>query len=116
VVTVSGQALGAALDSALAASPAAIHVAGLTARFEARRRPGQRLRDVRLDDGQRLDRRATYRVAVPDALLALAPFAAFRDLPAEALGVTDRAAVRRHLGLLRQPVEAPGGDRLVIVR
>jgi hypothetical protein len=88
----------------------------MTVRYDARRRPGQRVREVRLDDGDRLDRRATYRVAVSATLLELAPFAAVREAPAEPLGVTDRAALRRYLGLLRQPVEAPAGDRVVFVR
>jgi 2',3'-cyclic-nucleotide 2'-phosphodiesterase/3'-nucleotidase len=116
VVTVTGETLLAALDGALDAPTPAVHVAGMTVRYEARRRPGQRVREVRLDDGHRVDRRQSYRIAVSAALLELAPFATFREAPSEALGVTDRAAVRRYLGLLRQPVEAPAGDRLVIVR
>jgi len=116
VVTVTGDALMAALDSALAAPALPVHVAGMTVRYEARRRPGQRVREIRLDDGERIERRRTYPIAVSAALLELAPFAAFRDAPAEALGVTDRAALRRYLGLLRQPVDAPAADRLVIVR
>jgi 2',3'-cyclic-nucleotide 2'-phosphodiesterase (5'-nucleotidase family) len=116
VVTVTGDMLIAALDSALMAPTLPVHVGGMTVRFEARRRPGQRVREIRLDDGGRVDRRREYRVAVPAALLELAPFGAFREVPSEPLGVTDRAALRRYLGLLRQPVEPPAGDRLVIVR
>jgi 2',3'-cyclic-nucleotide 2'-phosphodiesterase (5'-nucleotidase family) len=116
VVTVTGEALLAALDSALGAPALPVHVAGLTLRYEARRRPGQRVREIRLDDGARVDRRKTYRIAVSAGLLDLAPFAAFRAAASEALGVTDRAALRRYLQLLRQPVEAPAGARLVVVR
>ena len=116
VVTVSGDVLLAALDSALAAPALPVHVAGMTIRFEARRQPGQRVREIRLEDGERLDRRRTYRIAVSAALFDLVPFAAFRDASPEALDVTDRAALRRYLGLLRQPVEAPAAARLVIVR
>jgi 2',3'-cyclic-nucleotide 2'-phosphodiesterase (5'-nucleotidase family) len=116
VVTVTGQVLRAALDSALAAGALPVHVAGITVRYEARRRPGQRVRDMRLEGGDRLDRRKTYQVVVSAALLDLAPFAAFREAPSEPLGVTDRAAFRRYIGLLRQPVDAPAGDRLVITR
>jgi 2',3'-cyclic-nucleotide 2'-phosphodiesterase (5'-nucleotidase family) len=116
VVTVTGEALLAALDSALAATARPVYVAGMTVRYEARRRPGQRVREARLEGGGRVDRRRTYRVAVSAALLDLPAFAAFRDAPSEELGVTDRGALRRYLGLLRQPVEAPAADRLVIVR
>jgi 2',3'-cyclic-nucleotide 2'-phosphodiesterase/3'-nucleotidase len=116
VVSVTGQVLRAALDSALAAGAPPVHVAGLTVRYEARRRPGQRVRDIRLEGGDRLDRRKTYQVVVSAALLDLAPFAAFREAPSESLGVTDRAAFRRYISLLRQPVDAPAADRLVITR
>ena len=116
VVTVTGEALLGALDSALAASALPVYLAGMTVRYEARRRPGQRVREVRLEGGARVDRRRSYRVAVSAALLDLAPFAAFRDASSEDLGVTDRGAMRRYLGLLRQPVEAPAANRLVIVR
>ena len=116
VVTVTGEVLLGALDATLAASPLPVHVAGMTVRYEARRRSGQRVRELRLEGGERVDRRKTYRIVVSASLFDLAPFAAFRAAPSESLGVTDRAAVRRHLGLLRQPVEAPTADRLVIVR
>jgi hypothetical protein len=53
---------------------------------------------------------------VPLALLDLAPFAPFRSAELEALGVTDRQALRRYLTLLRQPVEAPAAQRVVIAR
>jgi hypothetical protein len=88
----------------------------MTAQFEARRRAGQRVREIRLDGGERLDRRRSYRIAVPLALLDLAPFAPFRSAELEALGVTDRQALRRYLTLLRQPVEAPAAQRVVIAR
>lgn len=116
VITVSGDTLMAVLDSALATAALPVHVAGMTLRYDAGRRPGRRVREIRLDDGGRVDRRRTYRVALSAAVLELPAFAPFRAAPSEAIGVTDRAALRRLLGLLRQPVEAPAGDRVVSVR
>jgi len=115
-VRVSGEVLQSALEVALAEEPLAIHVSGITVRYEPRRRPGERVRELRLADGDRVDRRASYQITVPEVLLEMAAFAAFREAPAQAVGVADREALRRYLGLLRQPVDAPAVDRVVIVR
>jgi len=115
-VTVTGEALLSALDTVLMVEPLAVQVSGITVRFEARRRAGQRVRELRLEDGPRVDRRRSYRVTMPVSLFDLAPFASFRDAGSEPLGVTDRQALRRYLTLLRQPVEAPTAERVVIER
>jgi len=115
-VTVTGEALTAALDSALAASPLMVHVSGITVRYDARRKAGDRIREIRLEGEGRIDRKQTYAVTIPLSLLDLGPFAGFRDAAQESLGVTDRQALRRYLGLLRQPVEAPAAERVVITR
>jgi len=115
-VTVTGEALIAALDTVLMVAPLAVQVSGITVRFETRRRAGQRVRDLRLEDGERVDRRRSYQVTMPLTLLDLEPFASFREAESESLGVTDRQALRRYLTLLRQPVEAPATERVVIVR
>jgi len=115
-VTVTGETLVTALDSALATSPLMVHVSGITVRYDAKRRAGDRIREVRLEGGDRIDPKQTYAVTVPLSLLDLRPFAGFRDAPQESLGVTDRQALRRYLGLLRQPVEAPAAERVVITR
>jgi hypothetical protein len=115
-LTISGRDLLAALDTALAGQPIPVQVSGITIRYDATRRPGQRIREVWFDGGERLDRRATYRVVVPQGLFELAGFAGWAVRDAEALGVTDRQALRRYLGLLRQPVEAPAGERVTVRR
>jgi hypothetical protein len=91
-------------------------VSGITVRYEATRRAGQRIREARLDGGGRLERRATYRVVISQSLVEVPGFAAWADRDSEALGVTDRQALRRYLGLLRQPVEAPIAERVTITR
>jgi 2',3'-cyclic-nucleotide 2'-phosphodiesterase (5'-nucleotidase family) len=115
-LTVSGEELLAALDTALVGHPVPIQVSGITVRYEATRRAGQRIREVRLDGGGRLERRATYRVVISQSLVEVPGFAAWADRDSEALGVTDRQALRRYLGLLRQPVEAPIAERVTITR
>jgi 2',3'-cyclic-nucleotide 2'-phosphodiesterase/3'-nucleotidase len=115
-LAVSGEELLAALDAALAARPVAVQVSGLTVRYDATRRAGQRVRDARLDGGARVERRARYRVVVPQSLFELAGFSAWAARSTEPLNVTDRQALRRYLGLLRQPVEAPAPERVTVVR
>jgi 2',3'-cyclic-nucleotide 2'-phosphodiesterase (5'-nucleotidase family) len=115
-VTVSGQDVIAALETALADEPLAVQVSGITVRYEPGRRPGRRVREVRLDDGREVEDRAAYRVAVPQSLLDLPAFATWRERETESLVVSDRQALRRYLGLLRQPVEAPSAARIVITR
>jgi hypothetical protein len=63
-----------------------------------------------------VERRETYGITVPVSLFDVAPFGALRDASQEPLGVTDRQALRRYLNLLRQPVEAPATERVVIRR
>jgi 2',3'-cyclic-nucleotide 2'-phosphodiesterase (5'-nucleotidase family) len=116
MLTVSGADLLAALEGALTAQPIAVQVSGLTVRADATRRAGQRIREARLDDGSRVNPRATYGVVVPLALFDLEAFAPWAARTAEPLNVTDRQALRRYLGLLRQPVEAPVAGRVTVTR
>jgi hypothetical protein len=93
-----------------------VQVSGVTLRYDATRRAGQRIREARLDDGGRVDRRATYRVVVPQTLFELEAFAPWTARTAAPLNVTDRQALRRYLGLLRQPVDAPAVERVTVTR
>lgn len=115
-LVVSGEELLAALEAALAVRPVALQVSGITVRYDATRRAGQRVREARLDGGARVDRRATYTVVAPRSLFDLEGFSSWGARSTEPLNVTDRQALRRYLGLLRQPVEAPAAERVTVVR
>jgi 2',3'-cyclic-nucleotide 2'-phosphodiesterase/3'-nucleotidase len=115
-LTISGQDLLAALDTALAGQPLPVQVSGIAIRYDATRRPGQRIREVWFEGGERLNRRASYRVVVSQGVFDVAGFSGWAARDSEALGVTDRQALRRYLGLLRQPVEAPADERVTVRR
>jgi 2',3'-cyclic-nucleotide 2'-phosphodiesterase (5'-nucleotidase family) len=115
-LVVSGEDLLAALDTALVGQPVPVQLSGITVRYEATRRPGQRIREARLDGGARVERRTTYTLVVPLALFELDGFAAWAGRDSRALGMSDRQALRRYLSLLRQPVEAPAIDRVTVTR
>jgi len=116
-VSVTGDSLLAALEHAVAGEAPTVHVAGITVRVDSRRPAGRRIRDARIIGGARIDRRTTYTIAVPASILD--PRRGFSQLaraPRELVGTTDRDALARYLGLLRQPVEAPGDERIVVTR
>jgi 5'-nucleotidase len=116
-VSVTGAVLTEVLEHALAGGAPRAHVSGITVRFDPRRPPGSRVRQVRFPDGRRLDRRRTYTLAVPDFLAAGGDdYAMLVGLPAEPAGITDLDALTRYLGLLPQPVAPPGVARLVPAR
>jgi 2',3'-cyclic-nucleotide 2'-phosphodiesterase (5'-nucleotidase family) len=108
VVTLTGEALTAGLERAVAGEAPVVHISGITVRYDPRRPPGKRVREVRLDDGRRVDRKRTYTLALPAELLAPERgFSQWAVTPRETVGTSDRDALLRYLGLLRQPVEAP---------
>ena len=115
-LAVSGEDLLAALDAALEEAPVAVQVSGVTLRYDATRRAGQRIREARLDGGGRVERRETYRVVAPVALFELAAFAPWAGRTTGSLDLSDRQALRRYLGLLRQPVDAPAVERVTVTR
>ncbi len=116
-ISVTGDSLIAALEHAVAGERPTIHVAGITVRVDPRRPAGRRIREVRFIGGKSIDRRARYTVAVPAALLEpRRGFSALARAPREAVGLSDRDAFTRYIGLLRQPFEAPNDDRIVFAR
>lgn len=114
---VTGEALLAALERAVAGEGPSAFVSGLTVRYDPRRPAGRRVREAGFADGRRLERRGRYTLVVPEALAAGG--AGFRSLaaaPATLVDVLDRDALTRYLGVLPQPVEAPPAPRFVSIR
>jgi hypothetical protein len=97
----------------LTEAPPAVHLAGLTVEMDSKARAGRRARSLRLDGGEQIDRRRSYAVTVPETLLHRAEDTGLAGHPSTPVGVTDRDALLRYIRLLRQPVEAPGTERVV---
>ncbi|MEE8477764.1 MAG: 5'-nucleotidase C-terminal domain-containing protein, partial [Gemmatimonadales bacterium] len=88
-----------------------MEVSGATVRYDLRRDPGKRVREVRLLDGRKIRGRDVYSVAVPDVMIhgpdAIAPAASGRPS-----GLLDVDVLAQYLARLPQPVEAPRNVRL----
>ncbi|MGH7628828.1 MAG: 5'-nucleotidase C-terminal domain-containing protein, partial [Gemmatimonadales bacterium] len=111
-VTVTGAALERVLEAALQDDGPAVHVSGVTLRYDPRRPAGRRLRRVRLADGEGLDDRRRYTVAIAEPLLRQNRFAALVGAPVEPSTVTDVDALALYLRRLPQPVAPPERGRL----
>ena len=96
------------VESLLADGEPKSHLAGVEVRWDSTHASGQRVRDIRIRNGGRIDSGRRYTLAVPDFLLgAQDEFAPLAGLPAEPGGVLDVDALVRYLGALSQPVEPP---------
>ncbi len=93
------------------------HLAGFEVWFDPERAPGRRVRDVRLPDGQEIDRSMTYTIAIPASVASgAAGFTVLADIPGEPAGISTRDALLSYVTLLRQPVDAPVNPRFHVVR
>jgi 5'-nucleotidase len=107
-VALTGEQLIALVESLLADGEPKSHLAGVEVRWDSTRAPGQRVREIRIRNADRIDRKRHYTVALPDFLLgARNEFAPLAGRPAEPGGVLDVDALVRYLGALSQPVEPP---------
>lgn len=69
-VRMTGAEVTALLENVVADSEACCALAGVRVRYDPRGRPYQRVREVRLANGARLDRKATYLIALSEALVS----------------------------------------------
>jgi 2',3'-cyclic-nucleotide 2'-phosphodiesterase / 3'-nucleotidase / 5'-nucleotidase len=112
-LTLTGARLREVLEQSIdsAGRPVA-HVAGVKVRYDPRRRPGRRVQAVELSGGRKLQRDATYTLAVDDFLATGSDgFTQLTGLPAEPGGTLDVEALITYLRRLPQPVafvEQPG--------
>jgi 2',3'-cyclic-nucleotide 2'-phosphodiesterase (5'-nucleotidase family) len=113
-VRLSGRQMKEILEFSLSEGNPGVHISGLRVTYDARKPVGQRVRDVRLPTGRRMEDRATYTLAINDFLAGGKE--GFTMLPAlnpERTGIYDIDALVNYLRRLPQPVELPGDDRYV---
>ncbi len=115
VLTLTGAELRQVLERAVAsatAGDAGLHVSGLRVTWSPAAPSGARLREVRLDDGRRLDPAARYRVAMNDFLAGGGSgYAMLAPLPRAETPYTDLEAVEAWLQAQPQPVRPPEAGR-----
>jgi 5'-nucleotidase len=111
-VRVTGAVLKQALEAAVREVEPAVHLSGVTLRYDPRAADGRRVRRVTLSDGSSLRKNRQYRVAVAEPLLRQSRFAALAGGPTEPSTVTDVDALALYLRRLPQPVLPPEPGRV----
>ncbi len=115
-VRLTGAGLKEVLEHALASGAPDDHVSGLTVRYDPGKPRGERVLEMRKDDGTVIRADATYVLGVTDFLqTGGGGFAMLRTREATRTGKTDLDALIEYLRRLPQPVAAPAGRRFVVV-
>ncbi len=115
-LTLSGRTLRAVLEHAVGDGTPDAHVAGVTVRWDRSRPAGDRVREVRLTDGRRLDPEGTYTLALGDFLhTGGGGYTMLVPLPAEPVNLTDLELTIRYLESRPSPVVVPSDPRFVPV-
>jgi 5'-nucleotidase len=110
-----GDAVIAALEHALAGPRPMAHVSGMRVRYDPGAPPGERVRDIVLDDGRPLRRDARYTVVVNDFLAEGGDgYAMFPEAgPGEETGIVDLDALVDYVRALPQPVRGDPEPRFL---
>jgi 2',3'-cyclic-nucleotide 2'-phosphodiesterase (5'-nucleotidase family) len=116
VLQVTGAQLREVLEFALRGGGPAIHVSGLSVRYDPRRPAGERVREVRLQpSGRKLDDDRTYRLAVNDFMVTGGDgFAMFADKKRLASGAVLIDVLELYARRLPQPIEPPAVGRFQV--
>jgi 2',3'-cyclic-nucleotide 2'-phosphodiesterase/3'-nucleotidase/5'-nucleotidase len=113
VLEVKGAVLRQALEQGLVRSRPSMHISGLHLRYQPSRPAGKRITEVRMDDGRKLDDKATYTLAVNDFMSTGG--SGFTMLTSQkrlrAIG-SDLDVLLDYLRKLPQPVELAPGTRI----
>jgi 5'-nucleotidase len=115
-IRLTGRQMRQVLEHTLNDGTPGVHISGLRVTYDSRRPAGQRIRDVRLLTGRRMEDRAPYTLAINDFLAdGREGFAMLPELGPERTGIVDIDALVNYLRRLPQPVELPAEERFVAV-
>jgi 5'-nucleotidase len=111
-IRLTGRQMREVLEQGLIDGQPGIHISGLRVRYDSRKPAGQRVREVRLPTGRRMEDRATYTLAVNDFLAGgKEGFTMLPGLNPERTGIFDTDALMNYLRRLPQPIELPSDVR-----
>ena len=116
-IRLTGRDMKAVLEHILSKGSPGSHISGLHVTYDSTRPAGQRVREVRLPTGRRMEDRATYTLAINDFLAGGKD--GFTMLPAlnpERTGVVDIDALVNYLRRLPQPIDLPSDVRFEVRR
>jgi 2',3'-cyclic-nucleotide 2'-phosphodiesterase/3'-nucleotidase len=124
--TLTGRQLRELLEHALVDGQPTVHVSGLVIIYDPDRRPGDRIREVRLPDGTKIRDGDRYEIAAPTSLgpesgrLAVpragGTWLVLENVEHVTTDISETAALVSHLQRLRQPVDAPPMPRFRVER
>ena len=111
-LSVKGSVLMAALEQVVDGAEPNGHIAGIEIWYDPERAPGKRITRTRLTNGRKIDRGDTYTLAVNNFMATGGSgYAMLAGAPQEDAGDYLEALIR-YLGVVPQPVDAPGQPRL----
>ena len=111
-LSVKGSDLLEALEQVVNGPEPDGHIAGVEIWYDPERAAGRRITRTRLTNGKRIDKGDTYTLAVNNFMATGGSgFAMLADAPREDVGDYLDALIR-YLGVVSQPVDAPGQPRL----
>ena len=112
-LTLTGEELKGVLEQVVVEETPIAHVSGLELWYDPRRDAGRRIRRVRFPDGRDVSDNQEYTLAVSSLLVdGTDGFSMLQPLPRDELSISDVEALVLYLSRLRQPVEAPAGNRI----
>jgi 2',3'-cyclic-nucleotide 2'-phosphodiesterase/3'-nucleotidase/5'-nucleotidase len=116
-IRLTGRQMREVLEHGLREGGPDIHISGLRVTYDSTRPAGQRVREVRLPTGRRMEDRATYTLAVNDFLAdGREGFAMLSGLNPERTGIVDIDALVNYLRRLPQPIDLPSDVRFEAVK
>ena len=116
-IRLTGRQMREVLEQALSDGTPGVHISGLRVTYDGSRAAGQRVREVRLPTGRRMEDRATYTLAINDFLAGgREGFAMLPPLNPERTGIVDTDALVNYLRRLPQPIDLPSDERFIPAR
>jgi len=116
VITLTGADMTRVLEHVLQDGPPAAHLSGATVKFDPSRPVGRRVREVRLANGKKIDKKRSYRLAVPENVAGDARWGLPRVTPEAESGLIDLDAVTTYLRRLSSPISYTPDPRFVSTR
>lgn len=116
VIALTGADMTRVLERVVQDGAPAAHLSGATVKFDPSRPVGRRVREVRLANGKKIDKKHTYRLAVSENVAGDARWGLPRVPPEAESGLIDLDAVVSYLRRLSSPISYTPDPRFVSTR
>ena len=111
-IRLTGRQMREVLEQTVISGSPDAHISGLIVMYDSTKPAGQRIREVRLPTGRRMEDRATYTLAINDFLAGgKEGYTMLPSLHPERTGIYDIDALVNYLRRLPQPIDLPADVR-----